>query len=284
MKFKTNYQEGTWFAVPLRQGGYGVGVAARAKQSCVLAYFFGPRRESVPRLDEVSILKANSAVTVLRAGDLGLVNGKWPIIGEAQMWNRSDWPVPIFIRREILPPFRNWRVYYSDDNPNKVINEELEPNERPDLQNDCLFGYGAAEIKLTKLLSVAIEVPQAKFCTATTSGVKIFPDTPITGAPFRVEVLQQLRGMGSNTRLAHNFDFYLYFPSETAARAAAKKIRAREFTVDITPSTSDKKWLCLAKKVMVPESAPFDEIDLFFKQLAASLQGEFDGWESDVVK
>ena len=153
MRFKINYKEGTWFAIPLREGGYGVGVAARAKRACILAYLFGPRRESVPKLDEISMLKADSAVIVLRVGDLGLVNGKWPIIGNAQSWNYSDWPMPVFFRREVLPPFRKWRVYYSDTEPNKTIKEELESNERPDLSESGLYGSGAAEIKLTKLLS-----------------------------------------------------------------------------------------------------------------------------------
>jgi hypothetical protein len=50
MRFKINYKEGTWFAVPLHQGGYGGGVVARAKRTCILAYLFGPRRESIPKL------------------------------------------------------------------------------------------------------------------------------------------------------------------------------------------------------------------------------------------
>jgi hypothetical protein len=154
MELKVNYKEGTWFAIPLRRGGgYGIGVVARAKKPCVLAYCFGPRREFVPKLDEVLKLKADSCLTVLRIGDLGLVSGRWPITGNDPLWIRSDWPMPVFIRREILPPFRNWRVYYSDTDPNEVIKEELEPSDRLELPEDILSGYGAAEIRLTKLLA-----------------------------------------------------------------------------------------------------------------------------------
>ncbi len=153
MKYKLNYKEGTWFAVPLRKGGFGIGVVARAKRTCILAYFFGPRRESVPVLEEVSMLKAHSAVATLRVGDLGLVNGEWPIIGQSSSWNHADWPMPIFVRREPFPPNRNWLVYFADKDPNKRINEVSESNDRPDLPADSLSGYGAAEIKLTKLLS-----------------------------------------------------------------------------------------------------------------------------------
>jgi hypothetical protein len=149
---KINYKEGTWFAVPLRKGGYGIGVVARAKKSRLLVYFFGPRRESIPKFEEVSMLLSDAAISVLRVGHLGLIRGEWPIIGQVTSWNRSDWPMPIFIRREVLPPYRNWRVYFSDTDPTKRIKEELETNERPDLPEDSLAGSGAAEIILTKLL------------------------------------------------------------------------------------------------------------------------------------
>ena len=150
---KVNYTEGTWFAIPLRNSGYGIGVIARAKRGCILAYFFGPRRKSVPELDEISKLKAGSAITVLRVGDLGLIRGEWPIIGKTQLWDRSKWAMPVFIRREPLPPFRNWRVYFSDTDPTKRIKQELELNERPDLPPDSLSGSGAAEIILTVMLN-----------------------------------------------------------------------------------------------------------------------------------
>lgn len=152
MRYKINYKEGTWFAVPLcTGGGYGIGVVARAKRTCILGYFFGPRREDIPKLEDVSLLKPDSALLAIRVGDLGLVNGEWPIIGESSSWNREDWPMPIFIRREPIS-LRNWLVYYADTDPSKRIKEVQEPNDRPDLTPDSLSGYGAAEAKLTKLL------------------------------------------------------------------------------------------------------------------------------------
>ena len=152
MKYKISYKEGTWFAVPLRNGGYGIGVVARTKKARILGYFFGPRREDVPKLEDISILKPDSAVLVVRVGDLGLVKGEWPIIGESPSWKRDDWLMPIFIRREPIS-FRNWRIFYSDTDPSHRIKEVRESSERSDLQEDSLYGYGAAEIKLTKRLS-----------------------------------------------------------------------------------------------------------------------------------
>lgn len=152
MRYKVNYKEGTWFAVPLRNGGYGIGVVARAKRACILGYFFGPRRDSIPRLDDVSTLKPTSAVLVLRVGDLGLVNGEWPIIGNSMSWDRADWPMPVFIRYEPIS-LRKWLVYYSDTDPSKRVKEVQELSEKPDLPRDLLAGYGAAEARLSKLLS-----------------------------------------------------------------------------------------------------------------------------------
>jgi Immunity protein 26 len=74
---KVNYREGDWFAVPLRNGGFAVGVIARANPRGVsLGYFFGPPRSDVPRLDEVADLRSGDAVLVRKFGHLGILNGR----------------------------------------------------------------------------------------------------------------------------------------------------------------------------------------------------------------
>lgn len=158
---KLSYREGTWFAVPLRKGGFAVGIVARAnKRGCLLCYFYGPKRISAPTLAEVESLKPQDAIRKFLAGDLGLIEGNWPIIGESKLWNRTDWPMPIFIRREvplliqgIISVPRAWRVYRSDTDPNKVVREEREGSDCTAFEEDGLFGAGAVEIELTKLLT-----------------------------------------------------------------------------------------------------------------------------------
>ena len=147
------YREGTWFAVPLRQGGFAVGLVARAtaKGKVILCYFFGPCRAAIPALDEVERLTPSDAIRAIRVGDLGLIRGKWPIIGHAASWTRSDWPMPTFVRRDPLSR-RAWRVYHSDTDPNLVDREELEQYEST-LEDDALYGAGAAELVLAKWLS-----------------------------------------------------------------------------------------------------------------------------------
>ncbi len=149
---KLPYREGTWFAVPLEGGGFGVGVVARSapKGRIILAYLFGPKRGTVPTLTQVEALIARDAVLSIRVSDLGLIQRAWPIIGQSSFWQRSYWPMPIFIRRE---GSMAWLVYYADDNPNSRVAEEPAPLQASDLAMDSLFGSGAAEVVLTKALT-----------------------------------------------------------------------------------------------------------------------------------
>jgi hypothetical protein len=154
MPMKMRYTEGTWFAVPLRNGGFANGVVARSKKGAVLGYLFGPERNAIPELSEVIHQRPSNAIAARVFGDLELVRGNWPIIGQSQLWKREDWPMPIFVRRE---PFtsRIFKVYRSDTNPNHVEKEELVSSEEEvlGLQTDSLSGAGAIEKILTKLLS-----------------------------------------------------------------------------------------------------------------------------------
>jgi hypothetical protein len=93
--------EGSVFLVPLRNGGYARGVVARASSAgkVLLGYFFGPRLLS-PNPVEVEDLDPTHAVLKVRSGDLGLMNGAWPIIGKIPHWDRTRWLVPLFVRKD----------------------------------------------------------------------------------------------------------------------------------------------------------------------------------------
>lgn len=89
---RVNYREGDWFAAPLREGGYAVGVVARANpKAALLGYFFGPRRVGLPSLDDVVDLKPDDPVLVGKFGHLGLTKGTWPILGRLEDWDRAPW-------------------------------------------------------------------------------------------------------------------------------------------------------------------------------------------------
>jgi len=150
---KVVFDEGTWFAVPLRSGGFAAGVVARTtpRGGVVLAYFFRRLWDRPPSLDEVKGLMPQAAIRVMQVGDLGLVDGTWPVIGRDLDWHRDEWPSPRFIRRDDLSR-RAWIVQYSDRDPN-VVESETPTSYDTKLEDDGLYGAGAAEIVLTKLLS-----------------------------------------------------------------------------------------------------------------------------------
>lgn len=152
-RIKIPYQEGTVFAVPLRDRGWGIGVVARSTKrgGTVLCYFFGPRRMEIPPLEGLGALLPEQSVLIRRVGDLGLIRRTWPVIGSLPNWQRPDWPMPAFYRTEPILGM-TWKVYFSDVDPSKVEREERVPFEKG-LPSAGLYGCGAAEIVLTKRLN-----------------------------------------------------------------------------------------------------------------------------------
>jgi hypothetical protein len=118
MAGKLPYSEGDIFALPLRDGGYGLGVVARMNgKGAVFGYFFGRRYDEPPALAEVGELDPIDNVWVPIFGDLGLTRGTWPVVGPLPGWQRAEWPMPAFGRHEELTG-RYLRVEYGDDDPN----------------------------------------------------------------------------------------------------------------------------------------------------------------------
>lgn len=150
------YREGDWFAVPLRGGGFGAVIIARAmpsEEGVLLGYFFGPRHDSAPTLDELSALSASDAVLVERFGDLGILDGTWLLVGHTDRWDRGAWPTPAFGRLEELTG-RAFKVIYHDADPNRLLGEErIDRSELASMPKDGLSGAGAVERILTRLLS-----------------------------------------------------------------------------------------------------------------------------------
>lgn len=146
------YQEGSLFAIPLRDSGFAVGVVARASAAgkVILCYFFGPCRTEIPDEATIASVRPAEAVLVVRVGDLSLQNGTWPIVGRIAPWRRSEWPFPAFIRREGLS-LNAWKVQYSDEDPTRVLREIPVPFDT-NLERDAVYGAGAAELVLTRLL------------------------------------------------------------------------------------------------------------------------------------
>jgi hypothetical protein len=156
------YQEGDWFGVPLGIGGYAVGLIARMKKGrgskSIFGYFFGPRREALPTVEELKELSPDDAIFLCRFGDLGLHEGSWPVIGSQPDWDRSKWPMPPFVRIQLISGI-GYKVIYDDGNPEKMISEtKCDPSEADTHPGDGLSGAGAVEAVLTDKLKGTIQI------------------------------------------------------------------------------------------------------------------------------
>jgi hypothetical protein len=149
-KSELPYKEGDWFAVPLTDGGYGLGRVARMNgQGHVLGYFFGPRRRDIPTEEDARGLTAADAVLVAQFGDLALLEGTWPILPSGEPWNREDWPMPVFGTRAAGIPRR--RRY--DESTFRFLGEVRAPLEEVRrLPEDLFYGSVALEVTLSRLL------------------------------------------------------------------------------------------------------------------------------------
>ncbi|AWM01863.2 immunity 26/phosphotriesterase HocA family protein [Bradyrhizobium amphicarpaeae] len=154
---KLPYEEGSIFAMPLRNGGFARGVVARSPRGgrVLLGYFFGARLETSASatLDD---LHPNLAVAKIRFGDLGLIEGRWLVIGKVPNWHRKDWPIPDFVRRDPISR-KAWLVRYLNDEPLRSVSEPLSGyDDMQLLESDGLYGAGAAEAKISKLLALQL--------------------------------------------------------------------------------------------------------------------------------
>ena len=83
---------------------------------------------------------------------MALINGDWPIIGNATDWKRTNWAIPFFYRHDEISR-KIWKVVYSDSDPTIITKEEeISYEENSTLARDSVFGAGAIELLLTKTI------------------------------------------------------------------------------------------------------------------------------------
>ena len=155
LRYPVKVTEGDWYAVPLRDGGYGVGVVARkGKGGLLFGYFFGPRRPQPPVLEDVRQLRAQDALFCEMFGDLGIQNGQWTFVGRLETWNRDDWPLPQFGRIADEGRGIAWIVTYDEDDlSRKGMDRRCTLEEARRLPPNVESGYGAVEIFLTEKIA-----------------------------------------------------------------------------------------------------------------------------------
>jgi hypothetical protein len=155
-RLKINYQEGDWFGVPLTGGGYAVGILARVRKGQygpnLFGYFFGPRRPSLPSLQELSRLTVDDAIYASHFGHMGLVQNEWPIIGRMAPWEPARWPLPLFGRRNYVNEDVAWLVEYSEETLEILSERVVKAAAIEGLPEDSMPGQGAVERWLSMLL------------------------------------------------------------------------------------------------------------------------------------
>jgi len=96
-------------------------------------------------------------------------------------------------------------------------------------------------------------------------------------------VLDQLAKAGSNLSKPHNIEFFLYFPTEPAARKACTQIQNMGFSVTVERAAKGPDWLCFATMTMVPDVKVLQKTRRDFNAIGAANGGKYDGWGTGVV-
>jgi hypothetical protein len=95
------------------------------------------------------------------------------------------------------------------------------------------------------------------------------------------QVFAVLTHIGADTGARRPFDFYLYFPTESAAAAVGRELSESGFCCQVRPS-SRGEWLCLVGARLVPDAAAMETVFHLMETMAEDFGGVFDGWETQV--
>jgi hypothetical protein len=97
-------------------------------------------------------------------------------------------------------------------------------------------------------------------------------------------VLVQLRKANLDLSQPRKIDFYLYFPTQSAAEQVAPRIRDAGFQVEVRRAAKGDDWLCLSTRTMVPDLKALQQVRHDFQALVTPLKGDYDGWDTAVLK
>jgi hypothetical protein len=142
--------------IPLRDAsGFGLGRIARVSPGggVLLGYFFDRAYTRPPSLSQLAQLESDDAALVTRFGDSSLIRGEWRTINGSESWDRNKWRMPKFTRK-VEHDGKAWLVEYDQDDPNSNPRETpLSLDDARKFPDNSLFGAGALELRLTRLIS-----------------------------------------------------------------------------------------------------------------------------------
>ncbi len=90
---RIKYEEGDWFAVPIGEGIYCLGMVGGKDPQIrsFIGYYFPKTFDSVPTVDDIQGLQSSDAVFISWTGNPGVYSGVWPIIGRQPDFNKHEW-------------------------------------------------------------------------------------------------------------------------------------------------------------------------------------------------
>lgn len=100
---KRPYRPGDWFAIPLGDGRYAVGIVARGTRKAIAGYVFGDYFQGVPSQHQLAELDASRALWSGSFGDRAMVEDRWPVIGGHATFASNEWPLEPAYRRVFSP-------------------------------------------------------------------------------------------------------------------------------------------------------------------------------------
>lgn len=156
-RVKLKYSEGDWFAVPLTNTQFAVGLVARADRHMheILGYFFGDVFAAVPVLSKEPAYSPADAVLVGWVGERGIVYGTWPFVLKGCGIDKQTWRVPVFAQRDVVHPDMGTWLRYDNVQPssmNPVEGQYVPWSEIAHFPKDGLYGHIALELRLSQIL------------------------------------------------------------------------------------------------------------------------------------
>jgi hypothetical protein len=97
------------------------------------------------------------------------------------------------------------------------------------------------------------------------------------------QTIAQLKKAGADITKPHSIDFFFYFPSQEAAHRVASRLAEFGLATKTEHAATGPRWVIQGQKTMVPDKLELLILRKKFDALAATEQGEYDGWGTEVV-
>ena len=96
-------------------------------------------------------------------------------------------------------------------------------------------------------------------------------------------VFELMENLGGDTHTIRPVNFYFYFDDKNGANIFSERLKSMHFQIVVSQSSYDHKWLCLATRSMQPDSDLIEGLRPLFNNMCAKLNGDYDGWETELI-